>query len=165
AALPSSRRLETLSETLKHLGAWLTQNLPDVVAIEWVDDGDAFWVVQCDDETDAPDAIDPSSLEFPVTPRTSGKTTNVGPFVLYSAGGPTLVRKLLLLNDFETTNYHTKCSILHTTELALRIILADKNGKSELAKQIDQYGPQGIVVRTEITAQGSEALPNLPRTD
>ncbi len=164
ANLPSVRGEEALIDLLKQVGAWLAENVEPLVSVEWVADGHSLWLVQCDDEADPPDAVDPRKLSF-AKPSTGGSGNAPEPFALYKLGDATPVRKLKLLDDFAVEGFGAAHAIHHATAQQIAPILANALERAKLAAEIDAFGPDGVVIRSDADGMPPGEGMNLPRTD
>jgi predicted house-cleaning noncanonical NTP pyrophosphatase (MazG superfamily) len=162
--LPAVNSEDTLRTTLQQVGKWVVdEEIGPLVSIEWVAADDALWLVQCDDESAARDAVDPRALTFPMHGTASANAPL--PFKRYVVGDATEVRKLSLLSDFSPPGYPSSHAINYASGAELLAALTSAEAQSQLGKAITDFAPDGIVVRTARIGQGGGKAMNLPRTD
>lgn len=149
-----------LRGVLRSVGNWLANNISALVSVEWVSDGEATWLVQCDDEGAPPDAINPHELPLPKCCTAEGEAP--APFEKFIVGNPSSVRKLALLNDFSPAGFESTHAIYMAMGDALHQQLADPEARSALAIEIAAFAPERVVIRTDIIE--GDPPKNMPRT-
>lgn len=157
-------RQSGISKGLKPLGAALAE-LESLVAIEWVIDSKGrVFVVQCDDETDPPNAINPQTFELP-DQSTTPAFEPPQPFVIYNPEVLSPYRKLAAISDFNIDGMAALPQVAWCLVSTLNSTLKNASSRAKLVSQLDSFAPSGIVIRSDILKTEGTTGMNLPRTD
>ena len=163
-ALGPVLRQSGISKGLQPLGAALAE-LDSLVAIEWViDTKGRIFVVQCDDEADPPNAINPQSFELP-DQSTTPAFEPPKPFELYNPEHLSPYRKLAAIADFNIDGMEALPQVAWCLVSTLGPILKKASSRAKLVAQLDSLAPSGIVIRSDILKTEGTTGMNLPRTD
>jgi len=153
-----------LHNTLQPIGAALAE-MKALVSIEWLIDNEGrFFIVQCDDEADPPDAIDPLSFELPDQSQTP-PFEPPSPFQSYSPTDVSPYRKLAAIADFNVDGMRGLPQVAWCLVSDLSADLATEESQVALARELDLFAPSGIVLRSDILGTEGTSGMNLPRTD
>jgi len=157
-------RQSAISKGFQPLGAALA-GLDSLVAIEWIIDAEGrIFVVQCDDEADPQNAIDPHSFELPDQSKTPAFEPPE-PFEPYNPEDFSSYRKLAAIADFNIDGMEALPQVAWCFVSTLAPILNTTSSRAKLVAQLDAFAPSGVVIRSDILkAQGTTGM-NLPRTD
>jgi predicted house-cleaning noncanonical NTP pyrophosphatase (MazG superfamily) len=155
----------TLRESLQPIGAALASTIDELVSIEWLVDYEGrLFIVQCDDESDPSSAIDPHSFKLPDQSQTPAFQPPY-PFKPYSTTESSPYRKLAAIADFDVAEMKGLPQVAWCLVSDLSETLATENSKTALAKEIDNFAPSGVVLRSDILKTEGTSGMNLPRTD
>lgn len=163
--LPTASNAEELKEILKSVGAWLAHNIKPVVSVEWVLNEDSIWLVQCDDEVDPRDAVNPKMLSFAQPKAIQSEPLPPAPFELYNIGSGSQLRKLAALDDFNLPSVESLPRIFTCEADELSLQLDDYNNDQAFVRDLDRFAPDGIVLRSDFVGASGQSGMNLPRTD